>query len=60
MEDIRIMNGAVLRQTEKALLFQETGSEDEIWFPKSQVVVTDGGGGYDQIQVPAWLVEDNQ
>jgi len=52
-QDLYGFEGAIKRETEKAILFEVQGGGKEIWLPKSQVELEKSG----LVMIPKWLVD---
>lgn len=59
-EETYIVEGEVLKVTDKAIGLRVEGYEDVVWIPKSQVVHGDDEpdeGDIAEIEIPMWLAE---
>jgi len=59
------VTGIIMAQTAKAIKFHSDFMDEEVWLPRSQIVVTFedetqiGNNARASVQVPVWLVEKN-
>lgn len=51
----QIVQGTIIRETTKAILFRIQKINQEIWFPRSQILIVEGG-----IKASEWILTQKQ